>query len=66
MKKLISKSVILAVMMFGAFFVANTADANAQTRCRNQRGYSNSRVLQRPRLRSGRLLSDKQQRLLQQ
>lgn len=42
MKKLMSKSVILAVMMFGAFFVANTADANAQTRCRT-RGYD-SRV----------------------
>ncbi len=39
MNKLMSKSAILMVMLFGLLFVAAASDANAQNRCRNRNGY---------------------------
>ena len=38
MNKLMSKSAILMMMLFGLLFVAAATDANAQSRCRNRGG----------------------------
>src|SRR5262249_56449668 len=42
MKKLMSKSAILMMLLFGMLFVATSSDANAQDRCRNRGRYVTS------------------------